>query len=131
MAVNDGLTINTREVQQKLDLFARIFPMEAGAALFAEAEIEMTESKRRTPVDTGALRSTGFVKPPYFSSDHNITVVLGFGGPAAPYALIVHEDMEAFHKVGQAKYLESTLMESRPFIAQRIANRLQLDRMAL
>lgn len=50
------------------------------------------------------------------------------GGPSAPYAIYVHEDLEAFHKVGQAKYIESVLMESRPFMAARVAKRIDLNK---
>jgi hypothetical protein len=40
--------------------------------------------------------------------------------------MIVHEDLDAFHKVGQAKYLESVIMESRGFIGARVARRLNI-----
>jgi hypothetical protein len=93
-------------------------------ALEAEAEIEMTEAKRRTPVDTGALRASGHVKPAR-RNGRDITVELDFGGPSAPYAVFVHEDMEAFHRVGQAKFLESVLVESAPHMAARVAQRMR------
>jgi len=96
----------------------------AGRALREEAEIEMTEAKQRTPVDTGALRGSGRVEGPETNADE-VSVTLGFGGPAAPYALHVHENLEAFHKVGQAKYLESVLIESQPYMADRVAKRLK------
>jgi len=41
--------------------------------------------------------------------DTAASVRLGFGGPAAPYAVLVHEDLTKRHKVGQAKYLEIPL----------------------
>lgn len=44
-----------------------------------------------------------------------------FGGPAAPYALYVHEDMEAWHDNGQARFLAHPLEESAPSMAARIA----------
>jgi len=81
-------------------------PRAREAALYEEAEEIMAEAKALTPVDTGALRASGFVSPPSGGS-----VELGFGGPATPYAIIVHEDLSAFHPVGQAKYLEQPLAE--------------------
>ena len=51
---------------------------------------------------------------------------MGFGGPAAGYAIYVHEDLGAFHPVGDAKFMESVLNESRPFLAKRIAARVDL-----
>jgi hypothetical protein len=53
-------------------------------------------------------------------------VRMAFGGPAAPYAIKVHEDLEAFHRVGQAKFLESVLLESAPHLAQRVSRRIRL-----
>jgi hypothetical protein len=95
-----------------------------GVALYQEAEIEMTEAKRRTPVKTGALRASGAVRR-LSRVSRDLAVVLGFGGPAVQYALRVHEDVEMFHRVGQAKYLESVLLESAPYIAARVAKRAQ------
>lgn len=93
-------------------------------ALLAEAEIEMTEAKKRTPVDTGALRGSGHVGGP-FRRNGGIEVVMGFGGPAAPYAIHVHERLDVFHRVGQAKFLESVLLESAPYFPQRVAERIR------
>lgn len=74
--------------------------------LVREAEAIITAAKQQyVPVATGALRASGFVAPPQISGNA-VAVVMGFGGPAAPYALIVHEDLTKRHPVGQAKYLE-------------------------
>lgn len=99
-------------------------PKLAGLALRSEAEIEMTEAKRRVPVKTGALRGTGHVVPPAVEGGQ-IVVKLQFGGPAVDYALEIHENLEMFHpRGGQAKYLESVVKESAPYLAQRVATRL-------
>jgi hypothetical protein len=100
-------------------------PKVVGDAMRAEMEIELTEAQNRTPVDTGALRASGFVSGPE-SDGSELTVSIGFGGPAVPYAVHVHEDLEAYHKVGQAKFLESTLLESVPHLGNRIAARVQV-----
>lgn len=97
-------------------------PQAFAAALYQEAEIEMEEAKRRVPVDTGALRDSGHVQPPVVRGGR-VSLTMGFGGPAAPYAVPVHENLEAFHKVGQAKYLESVVLESSKYMAQRVARR--------
>lgn len=125
----DALSLQVRGVKEcmaSLDALAALFPVETGKALRKEAEIEMTEAKRRTPVQTGTLRSSGVVEGPDPKSGE-IEVRLAFGGPAAPYAVYVHENLEAFHKVGQAKFLESTLNESLPHLAQRVAKRMALN----
>ena len=97
-----------------------------GRALYAEGQIERQESMRRTPVDTGALRASHVLEGPMYSG-RDIWVRIGVGGPAAPYAVVVHENMDAFHKVGQAKFLESTILESAPYIARRVAVRLKIS----
>lgn len=113
-----------RQMVARLRAISREVKPQLADAVRAEAEIEMTEAKRRTPVDTGALRSSGQVSMEL--DGKSVGAALSFGGPSAPYALEVHENLEAFHRIGQAKYLESTLNESAPYLAKRIANRLHL-----
>src|SRR5512143_3642237 len=96
-------------ISAKLHAAAEAGPQAVAAALFVEAEAIMTVSKEQyVPVDTGALRASGHVVPPKISGT-NVMVELGYGGPSAPYAVIVHEDLTKRHKVGQAKYLEIPL----------------------
>lgn len=125
-----------QEMRAKVLSVAKQFPDRVTAALYLEGQIEMTEAKRRTPVWNparpvtkgvvpGALRASGFVHEPVRKGSHT-SVALSFGGPAVDYAIYVHEDLEAFHATGQAKFLESTLNESAPFMAQRIGKRLKL-----
>lgn len=114
------------QMRQNILKVAAKFPDMVAKALYIEGQIEMTESKRRTPVATGVLRASGFVNNPV-RSGRNISVTLGFGGAAEKYAVIVHEDLDAFHPVGQAKYLESVLNESRDHMAARLAKRVNLN----
>ncbi len=116
---------NAAQVARNLERVLVHLSNQAGAALMQVAEEEMGESKQRTPVDTGALRDSGFVEPPVFDPT-GVSVRLGFGGPAIDYAVAVHENLESHHDVGQAKFLESVLLESAPFLAQRIAARMNL-----
>ena len=114
-------------VRSRLTTFVKKFPLELGRALKVEVEIEAKEVKRRTPVDKGTLRGTVHVEGPFFEG-RTIRMLIVAGGPAAPYAIWVHEDLEAFHKVGQAKYIESVIFESRPHMAARVARRVELQR---
>lgn len=99
------ITGQTKAAQQLLAAAQSGSPALA-SALFQEAEIIMTAAKQDfVPVDTGALRASGFVEPPLLTPT-GASITLGFGGPAAPYAVIVHEDLTKRHPVGQAKYLE-------------------------
>jgi hypothetical protein len=115
---------NVQRVTANLRRLAERAPQVVGEAMRAEYEIEMTEAKRRTPVDTGALRSSGHVTGPR-REGNTIEVSLNFGGPSVDYALKVHEDLESFHRVGQAKFLERVLDESAPFIPARVAERVR------
>lgn len=84
-------------------------PEAMGTALYEFAEGDLLPlAKERTPVDYGILRDSGLVKLPKITKD-GVTVEIGFGGGAAHYALWVHEDLEAKHEVGQAKFLESAI----------------------
>lgn len=107
---------------------AHQFPDAVAKALYQEAQIEMTESKRRVPVDTGTLRASGFVSEPEHPGTQ-VSVTLSYGGEAEQYAVIVHEDLEAYHLVGQAKYLESVLKESAPYMAERLARRIEFNKL--
>lgn len=114
------------EMKARLDAILGSLPHKIDAALYAEAEIEMAESKRRVPVDTGVLRGSSFVEEPT-TDGRTHSVVMGYGGAASAYAVVVHEDMDAFHPVGEAKFLEGPLRESAPYLADRIARRIELD----
>lgn len=117
--------VGVKAMQDKIRKIAVGFPMLVKQALYAEAQIELTEAKRRTPFLTGALRGSGIVEPPV-QSGNTLSVTIAFGGPAADYAVYVHENLEAHHPVGQAKFLESTLLESAPYLMDRIGKRLDV-----
>jgi hypothetical protein len=119
--------VGAAQMQQALRAAIEALPKQAAAALRTEAEIEMAEAKQRTPVDSGSLRASGYVDTPVISG-RKISVELGFGGAASEYAVIVHENMDAHHPVGQAKFLESVLQESAPYLADRLARRIGLDK---
>lgn len=109
---------------KKLKLFA---PNEFATALYQEAQIELKEIKKRTPVDTGALRASEGITEPQ-REGRRIWVEVYAGGPAAPYAFHVHYDLEAFHDNGEALFIERTLNESAPHLADRIAKRIELNK---
>ena len=122
--------LGAAQMVARLRQIAVKFPDRVAAAIYQEAQIEMTESKRRCPVDVGTLRASGMVAQPERGPGRNISVTLSYGGAAQDYAIPQHENLEYFHKVGQAKFLESVLNESRPFMAARIAARVHLNRAA-
>lgn len=118
-----------KNVKDRLRKFGKQFPDEVARGLYIETEIEAKEVKRRTPVDTGELRASVHVIGPVRRFRQIYTEIVA-GGPAAPYAIYVHEDPDAYHKVGEWKYIESVLLESRPYMAERVAKRIDLNRAA-
>ena len=127
----DGFEItqkSKKSVQAKILAVASKNPILARKAMLAEGRIEKNEMIQRTPVDKGPLRGSYEMefKDEGGSASINPTVRISVGGPSAPYAPVVHEDMEAFHKVGQAKFMESVLLESRVHFARRLAVRLKI-----
>lgn len=122
----DDYLLGATAMRNKLTQLAKAVPGMVGRALYEEAQIEMTEAKKRTPWEFGVLKASGMVNRPV-TNNRELSVTLQFGGPAAGYAIYVHENLDAFHPHGQAKFLESTLLESAPYIATRIAKRLDFN----
>lgn len=94
----------------------------ATQALREHGETVMAASKRLVPVDTGALRASGRVSP-VTQVGRSLMVVLSYGGPAAPYALAVHERPDQWHDPPtQWKYLEQPMLElARTFEGRLVA----------
>lgn len=96
----------------------------AATVLYQESEKIITDAKRLTPVLTGDLRNSGFVRPPRVQKS-GVSIELGFGGAAAPYAVFVHERVDIPHKVGQAKYLETAFVARKDAVVVRLSEELK------
>jgi hypothetical protein len=132
-----GKLLGADAMRKKLKDIAAKFPDRVAAAIFSEAQIEMTEAKRRCPVSPtpapkgvvpGTMRASGTVHEPE-RSGRSISVPMSFGGAAADYVVPQHENPDYFHTTGEYKWLEKTLNESRPHMAGRIARRVDLNKM--
>lgn len=98
---------------------------EAGQAIWEEANKIFAKSQVLVPVDTGVLRGSGGVSAPQ-SDGKDLYVDIFYGGPAAPYALLVHEIQGNHHNPPtQAKYLEQPFMEALPSIQANMAARIK------
>lgn len=117
---------NAKEVTARILAMAKGMPERIGRALYRETLIESLEVVRRTPVDTGRLRSTIRVIGPIYSGNR-ITCYIVAGGNGVEYAIFVHEDPDALHLVGQWKYVESVILESRAYIGQRVARSMAAE----
>ena len=119
-------------IRRKLKKLERAIPLEVAAALYQEALLITANSMRRTPVEFGTLRDSHETSAPRWKGK-TLQVDIQVGGPAAPYAVIVHEDMSLRHdppwgKGGEAKFLEKALMEAEPGLRDRLAQRIKLNR---
>lgn len=92
-------------------------------AVVEHAEKVMGWSKQMVPVDTGALRASGRVRVKV--SDAGVIAELAYGSASVEYALRVHEDLNAVHRVGNAKYLERPVLESRDIWKKTMADALK------
>lgn len=127
-----GRMLGAGHVTQTLKKIASKFPDKVAAAIYAEAQIEVTEMKRRCPVDItedaphpGNLRNSIHAEPT--ERRGNTVLVVIATGAQAPYDIYVHENPDAIHPVGEWKFMESVINESRPHMAARIARRVHLD----
>ena len=122
----NGLVANLEEVRKRAK-------PEFGRAQREETEIEVQECQRRCPIDMreeaphpGLLRSTIHAEGPEVEGDVITTRIATKS--IAWYGVFVHENLYAHHIVGEAKFIEGPLLESRPYMARRIASRVQLLR---
>lgn len=88
-----------------LQVIRNAIPREFRKALVAIGERKLAQAQALVPVDTGDLKSTGTFS--VRAGAQQVMLAVGFGGPRAPYAAKVHEDLEAHHDDGQAKFLET------------------------
>ena len=117
----------TGDVKARIQRAVRELPHAVASALYSEAQTIREVSMQRTPVLTGALRASHAVRGPFFGADE-VSVDIAVGGPAAPYAIFVHENLAAHHDVGQAKFLESALLEAKPTLAQNVLDRIDMSK---
>ncbi len=135
------MTIEIRgaaSMRRRLEAIGRRFPQQVERALREEAEEVMTKSKEHfVPIDLGNLKSSGHVDP-VKRRGAAISVQLNYGGPAAAYALAVHEHPSAhspptwegktIFEAGPGgrgtKYLERPMMQAIPGMDRRLAGRI-------
>ena len=113
-----------QELRNMLEVSGRDAGKVVGQAILEEANMIFAKAMILTPIDTGALRGSGGVSAP-INFPQGIGVDIFFGGPAAPYALYVHEILYYKHNAPtQAKFLEQPFMERLPDIQKNMARRI-------
>lgn len=107
-----NVTIELRgyeKVRAELLRQMRICPPAAGAMLYAFGTRVMRDSVKRTPTQTGELKESAYVTAPQMSSTRQ-AVEVGYG---SHHAVQVHEETEASHDDGEAKFLQRALDAAR------------------
>lgn len=132
-----------RAFAARLNALTGRVPDAAAKSLYKRGNGIMSVSKRdHVPVDLGPLRASGHVTEPE-RKGHKVSVTLAYGGPAAPYALAVHEHLSEhsppswrhtdvqFSPAGHGpKYLEKPMMAALPTLAHDVAEDVRLDKLA-
>ena len=77
--------------------------MAANQEIHKIASAILSESKALVPFQDGILRGSAHLKAKGAASKVVMTQTVEYGGPAAPYALIQHEDLDYFHPAKSAK----------------------------
>ena len=91
---------------QRIRALEKTAPEAVIIGLMALGERIMSDAVKRVPVDTGRLRSSGYVAPPARTGVRN-AVEIGFG---TDYAIPVHERTELTHTTGEAKFLQNAII---------------------
>ncbi len=122
----DGMSLDgLQELIARVERAREDLLWNAGRAAYQLAEEIMTDSKEIVPVDKGILMNSGYVPAPVVQGSL-ITVELGYGGAAAPYAATVHEMMDGhvhWTRPGSGpKYLETPFKAKQGLLPERVAD---------
>ncbi|NLD21611.1 MAG: hypothetical protein GX664_03895 [Bacteroidales bacterium] len=96
----------------------------------------LAESLRQVPKDTNTLAKSAFYE--IHGKYRNFTATIGYGGngdpinpktgrPASDYMVVVHEDLQAHHPVGKAKFLEDPVREYQRKMRQTYARAIRKE----
>ena len=84
------------------------------------AEIIESESKKLTPVDSGALKDSH-----YTSTGKKGSVIVGETGLTEEYAVPVHENLQRNYDTGEAKFLEKGANKSTRKIVRAVSKNIK------
>lgn len=114
------------QVQDRLRTVLAQIGQAAPRALFEEGSRIMNLSHDLVPIDTGLLRSTGYVAQPVLDGQ-GATVELSYGARGmAPYAPIIEFDTAMNHpRGGQALYLSEPFFAAPAHMLERLATAIR------
>lgn len=112
--------IGVPNVFRELETRAKRLNKKVEKAITDEGNTVLLEAMDQCPVETGTLRRSGTVENPKVKSG-DVSVEIGFN---TDYALYVHENVNARHEQGKAKFLEDPVNAAAPGLPGRVAARL-------
>jgi hypothetical protein len=118
--------VHAPDLGRKLRLAGLAGVIGAKRGLTMKAEEVKTRTLPKTPLRDGHLRNSLHAVPAYIRGGTIFTQVAA-GGPAAPYAVVQHEDETLHHKVGGAKFLSKGLSEVLPSIPDAIGREIDAE----
>lgn len=94
--------------------------------MMTEASYEVFNiSQEQVPVRYGVLKGSGHVEDPVVG-ENGVEILIGYGGPAAQYALFVHENLTAEHAPPtKAKFLEDPMNDVLDRLIARLQGRME------
>lgn len=110
--------MNVNQLNARLRTWSEKTQRKALTGLLQGGHEIVATSVRLTPKDTGNLRRQQSAE----ILDSNTVFIF----VDAEYAMRVHEDLEAYHRVGQAKYLETAVNQERRKVLELAAKAAQL-----
>lgn len=114
------MTWNAGGWRRKVDL-ADVATRQAVLVAVNDIALEVAgKADELVPFDTGALSGSQRIE---HATSRTLTATVSYGGPAAPYALVQHEDMDYRHAPGRtAKYLERPARDGGRQLDDRIVD---------
>lgn len=111
---------NLGKVLANIEKAGKEIDKKAAKALTDEGNEILKKSMEQCPVATGTLRRSGTVNNPKTKAGE-MSVEIGYH---TDYAGPVHENMEASHPVGKAKFLEDPVNEALPTFTANVKKRM-------
>lgn len=128
MLVEIEFTVEIPDLEAALSMAEADIIRAALPGMVEEMEIIRTNSMEIVPVDQGDLRNSAFVVGvnPEIEDSGTAQVSIGYGGVAASYAVVQHENPNFRHAEGKTwKYLERPAMEAINGMGERLAAALR------
>ena len=125
-------TYGFEELRRNIFNLIRALPDEIKQAMIVEETGTLELARSRTPVEAGDLKKSGRLGDYTISGyESSLPIIFGEGLTSRNpdgYAIYVHENLQAHHPVGQAKFLESAVLDRILDKSKRMAANIKLER---